>query len=144
MVYTIAPRFGCAQRAGGDAEPGQDQRLWSVARARLHRLLLGGAQGRRAAPGGAIRRAGEAEIVAQRRPFVFGAEEAAPLQLGNQMVDDVIQPAREDERHDVEPVRRARREPLLEIVGDPLRRAVDDAMGAGARDAPKRPPRACK
>ena len=39
----------------------------------------------------AVDRPGQAEIAAQRRGLVFGAEQAAALQFGNDEIDEVLQ-----------------------------------------------------
>src|ERR1700722_2964641 len=75
------------------------------------------------------------EIFAQRLAFVFATEQAAALQLRNEQIDDVLDPARYRQRQDVEAVGRAAAEPLFERVGDFGRGADDDAVAALAVDA---------
>ena len=76
----------------------------------------------------------QAEIFAQRLAFVFGAEQAAPLQFGDHHVDEIVEPAWQERRHDVEAVAAILAEPLFHHVGDGLRRAIDDRLGARAGD----------
>src|SRR5580692_1444122 len=54
----------------------------------------------------AIMRKRQAEIFAQRLAFVFATEQAAALQLGDEQLDDVLQPARKGQRQNVEAVGR--------------------------------------
>src|SRR5580704_10553800 len=83
----------------------------------------------------AIMRKRQAKILAQRLALIFRAEQAAALQLRNQHIDDVLDPARYRQRQDVEAVRRAAAEPLFERVGDFGRGAYDDPVAALAVDA---------
>src|SRR6185503_3640858 len=71
----------------------------------------------------AIVRARQAEVLAQGPALVLGAEDAAALQLGHDLVDEVVEPARQVGEHDVEAVGGFGLEPLLHLVGDHRRRA---------------------
>ena len=77
----------------------------------------------------------EAVVLAQGGAGVLGAEQAAPLQFGHDEVDEVVEPARQGRRHDVEAVRGAAGEPVLQLVGDLVRRAGEDAVPASAGEA---------
>src|ERR1700722_19524430 len=85
--------------------------------------------------GPAVGGVGQAEVFAQRLAFVFLAEQTAPLQLGDQQVDDVLKPAREGQRQDIEAVGRAAAEPELQAIGDFHRRADHHAVAALAVNA---------
>src|SRR6266404_4428393 len=64
--------------------------------------------------------AGEAEVLAQGLAFVFAAEEVAALQFGDDLVDEIVEAARDPREHDVEAVAGIAQEPLLHLVGDHL------------------------
>src|SRR5690606_18154345 len=72
------------------------------------------------------------QVIAEGCAAVFGAEEAAPLQLGHELVADQAQRVRVDRRSEDEPVARAGREPLLHNVGH-LRRGADERRVADRR-----------
>src|ERR1700722_10736900 len=52
----------------------------------------------------AILRPRKAEVFAQRLALVLGAEDAAPLQLGHDLVHEIVEAARQVGEHDVEAV----------------------------------------
>ena len=52
----------------------------------------------------AIRRTRLPKILPQRPTFVLAAEDAAPLQLRNNAVDEIVEAAGRIREHDVEPV----------------------------------------
>src|SRR6202034_208429 len=85
--------------------------------------------------GPAVGGVGQAEVFAERLAFVFLAEQPAPLQFGDQQVDDVLEPARESQRQDIEAVGCAAAEPKLQAIGDLRGRADHDAMAALAVNA---------
>src|SRR5579864_9498560 len=64
----------------------------------------------------------QAEIFAQRPAFVFAAEEAAALQLRDDPVDEIVEPAGDPREHDVEPVAGIAEKELLHLIDDRLRR----------------------
>src|SRR5215470_9991932 len=64
-------------------------------------------------PAMAALRALEPEVLAQRRAFVFGPEQAAPLQLRNHQRDEVVERAGQIGRHHVEAVAGVGAEPFL-------------------------------
>ncbi len=74
-------------------------------------------------------------MLAQGGAGVLGAEEAPALQLGDDGVDEDLEPAGQGRRHDVEAVRRALGEPPLEVVGDLVGRAREDTVPAAAGEA---------
>ena len=84
--------------------------------------------------GVAARRARDPEVLAQRRALVLVAEQAAPLQLGHDAVDERGERRRERGRDQVEPVGGAGAEPLVDRVGDLLRRAGHDAVAAAGAE----------
>lgn len=59
----------------------------------------------------------QAEIRPQRRAFVPGAVKAAPLQLGDDFVDEIVERTRQIGRQQIEPVGGLADEPMLELVG---------------------------
>ena len=71
-------------------------------------------------------------MVAQHRAAVFGAEEAAALQHRDNLGGERVELRRQQRRHDVEPVRGAAGEPVLDQIGDLLRRPGGDVMAARA------------
>lgn len=81
----------------------------------------------------AAERTRQREVVAQRTSFVIGAENAALLQQRNHAVGELLKPARQNIRHQIEAVGGAAFEPVLDVVGDLFRRADDDTMSAAAR-----------
>src|SRR5215471_6220661 len=60
----------------------------------------------------------QAQILAQGLAFVFSAEEAAALQFGHDLVDEIVQAARHIREHDVEPVAGVAEQPFLHLIGD--------------------------
>src|SRR5262245_6920074 len=62
----------------------------------------------------------QTKVIAQRGPRIVAPEQAAPLQLGHDEVDEIVERARKIGRHDDEAVGHAAGEPLLEFVGDAL------------------------
>src|SRR5262245_15800169 len=71
----------------------------------------------------AVLRPRQAQIFAQRRAFIFAAVDAAPLQLRYHLVDEIVEPGRQEREHDVEAVAAARDQPFLHLVGDGFWRA---------------------
>src|ERR1700680_4631113 len=81
--------------------------------------LLGGVQLPAGARGSvAAYRTFEPEIFAQCLALIFGTEQPAPLQLGHDQLHEVLAPARQMRRCNVETVTGAILEPLLHRVGD--------------------------
>ncbi|CAB3958132.1 hypothetical protein LMG7053_05550 [Achromobacter ruhlandii] len=74
-------------------------------------------------------------MLAQGRTVVFRAEQAAAAQFRQRQLDEVIQPAGQPRRHDVEAVGAVLLEPLLQLVGHALRRADHLLVAAGPGDA---------
>jgi hypothetical protein len=68
-------------------------------------------------------RARQAEVFAQGLALVLGAEQAAPLQLGHDLVHEVVETARQVGEHDVEAVAASVTSHSSIVVGDHLRRA---------------------
>jgi hypothetical protein len=64
-----------------------------------------------------VRGPGQAQVLAQGAALVFGAEQAAPAQLGQHQLDEVGQAVRQGRPHHVEAVGRAAAEPVFELVG---------------------------
>src|SRR5699024_9776188 len=62
-------------------------------------------------------RQSQPQVLPQRGPLVLAAEASAPLQHGHDLVDEVLDPAGEGGRHEVEAVGRARVDPPLDLVG---------------------------
>src|ERR1700759_5428537 len=79
-----------------------------------------------------IGRPRQTEIFAQGRAFVFAAEQAAPLQFGNDLLDEIFEAARENRKHDGKPVGAFGLEPLLHLVGNGLWRADHREAGIAA------------
>src|SRR5690606_16195351 len=82
----------------------------------------------RSSPGLAVD--GEAVVITQGAPLVLSPEQAATLQLRDDVVDEQLQPAGVDVALDVEAVSGAVLEPLLHGIGDLRRRADDHPVGA--------------
>src|SRR5438445_7852122 len=82
----------------------------------------------------AVRGAGQAEILPQGLAFIFAAEEAAPLEFGDDPVDKVVEAARDVREHDVEPVAGVAIEPFLHLVGDHLGGADEREAAIAAGD----------
>src|SRR5262249_52777805 len=86
---------------------GNDTEFWSQACSCFaHSLrcnILAQLRRRRAALHIAAHRPFEPEMLPQRTAFIFAAEQAAALQLGDHELDEVIKPARQIGRHHVEP-----------------------------------------
>jgi hypothetical protein len=78
--------------------------------------------------------AGEAEVFAQGLAFVFAAEEVAALEFGDDVVDEIVDAARDSGEHDVEAVAGVALEPLLHLVGDHLRGADHGEAAVAAGD----------
>src|ERR1700742_2074162 len=70
-----------------------------------------------------IGRTRKAEMVAQRRAGVFLAEDTTALQLGHDLVRDVVEPLRQVGKHHIEAVAAFGDEPFFHRIGDGLRRA---------------------
>src|SRR6478752_3521352 len=79
---------------------------------------------------------GESVVLAQGAAFVVGAEQAALLQDGHDVIHEMLERARQHRRHDVEAVRRAVLPPMLDGVGHLLWRARERAVPAPAAQAP--------
>ena len=60
----------------------------------------------------------QTQIFAQRRAFVFAAEQAAPLQLGNDLDAKIFEPARQIREHHRKAVGALGLDPLLHLVRD--------------------------
>src|SRR5690606_32288807 len=58
------------------------------------------------------------EVAAQRGGLVLAPEQAAALQLGYDVVDEILERAGQRRRHQVEAVRAAVADPMLHAVGD--------------------------
>src|SRR5262249_24313689 len=71
-------------------------------------------------------------VYAQRRALVLRAEEAAILQLGDDQIDKVAEPARQVGGMDEETVDAVAAEPRLHVVGDVDRRADQRPLPARA------------
>src|SRR5262249_2312833 len=75
-------------------------------------------------------RPGQAVMLTQRLALIGRAEPPAPLQQRDHLRAEDVQHRRQQRRHDVEAVSRAIGEPLLDQVGDLLRRAGKGEMAA--------------
>ena len=69
-----------------------------------------------------------AEILAQHRPFIFRAKQAAALQFRDDQIDEVVDRAGHMRRQQVEAVGGLLDEPLLQLVGDRRGRADQGPM----------------
>src|SRR5262245_21597320 len=128
-TISLSGRFGngCAPAAGGSSA--------AAARAEINARRVGEVamcspsrssrfqSGRRGRPR-------QPEVIAQRGARIVAPEQAAPLQLGDDEVDEIVERARKIRGHDDEPVRHAAGEPLLELVGEALGRTGDHPMPA--------------
>ena len=65
-----------------------------------------------------VRWARQPQMFAQRDAFVFAAEQSAPLQLGNDAVDEVVEAAGQIWEHHGKTVRTLARQPLLHLIGN--------------------------
>ena len=74
----------------------------------------------------------EAEVVAQRGSCVLRAEQPASAQDRHDLLDEDLDPPGQPRRHHVEAVGGALLGPLLDRVGDLVRRAGDDPVAARA------------
>ena len=74
----------------------------------------------------------QAVMLTQGLARIGGAEQAAPLQDRDHLRAEDVQHRRQQRRHDVEAVRRAVGEPVLDQIGNLLRRASKGEMAAGA------------
>jgi hypothetical protein len=83
--------------------------------------------------GAAARRAGQAEILAERAARVLGRQQAALLQDRHHVVDEVLGRARQIREADVEAVGGLGAEPGFDVVGDLLGRAGDDGAAGHAQ-----------
>ena len=72
-------------------------------------------------------------MLAQRCAFVLGAEQSTMLQHRNHQIDEIVAPARQVRRRDVETVAGALLEPCLHHIGD-LVGGADDIEAAHAGD----------
>src|SRR3712207_5458260 len=63
----------------------------------------------------------QAEVLAQRRPLVLGAERAALLQQGHDAVGEAVEPAGRDVGDEDETVAGARLDVLVQVARDGLR-----------------------
>src|SRR5690606_29357326 len=71
----------------------------------------------------------QAQILAQRLAFVFRAEQAAPLQFGDELEHDVVDAAGIVAGHQAEAVAGLLLEPLLHDISDLLWRTAHQVMG---------------
>src|ERR1700722_2474424 len=78
-------------------------------------------------------RAGQPEVVAQRRAGVLMPEDPALAQQGHHVIDEQLEPGREVVSAQVEPVGGPLVEPVLDGVRDLLRRADDLAVPGPVR-----------
>jgi hypothetical protein len=76
-------------------------------------------------------------MVAQRRAAIVLAEQAAPLQDRHHCVDENLEPRRQHIRHQVEAIGGASSKPCLDVVGDGLGSAYDDAVTDSAAKRPE-------
>jgi hypothetical protein len=74
-------------------------------------------------------------MLAQHLARVGGAEQPAPLQQRDHLGAEHVEHRRQDRRHDVEAVGGAIAEPVLDQIGDLLRRAGGGEMAARAGEA---------
>src|SRR5215217_4750442 len=84
--------------------------------------------------GPAVGRIRQAEIAAQGRVFVFGAEQAAVLQLGDDQFNEIVEAGRQPGRQDVETISGFVFEPFLQCIDDDLGGADDGEMPARRGD----------
>src|SRR5450830_1129673 len=70
------------------------------------------------------------QMIAQRAALIFGAEQAASLQLRHHQINEIIKSGREVGWHDVETIGSLSMEPFFQCIGNVLRRAADDAVTA--------------
>src|SRR4029077_1947901 len=63
----------------------------------------------------AVRRPRQAEIFPHRRACLFAAEEAAPLQFGNDLIDEIVEAAGQIRKHDRKTVGAFGLEPFLHL-----------------------------
>lgn len=74
-------------------------------------------------------------MLAQGTSGVLGAEQPPVLEDRHNVVDEVLQAARQMRRHHIETVGGSLREPLFELVGDLLRGPGEDPVAAAAAEA---------
>src|SRR5262245_646625 len=129
-TISLSGRFGngCAPAAGGSSAAAKRterraRRVNECAMCSLNEFLSRFQSGRRGRPR-------QPEVIAQRGARIVAPEQAAPLQLGHDEVDEIVERARKIRGHDDEPVRHAAGEPLLELVGEALGRTGDHPMPA--------------
>src|SRR3954470_4327908 len=60
----------------------------------------------------------KSEMFAQGTALVFGPEQAASPQFGQQQLDEIVEPAGQERRHQVEAIAAVSAKPLLHLVGD--------------------------
>ncbi|MEU5807538.1 hypothetical protein [Streptomyces sp. NPDC047718] len=72
-------------------------------------------------------------------PPVLGPQQPAPLEDGEDLVDEVGEPGRQDRGHDGEPVGGTADEPFLQLVGDLLGRPGVHAVAAPGLQPGDRP-----
>src|SRR5579863_6899941 len=80
----------------------------------------------------AVARPRQTEILAQSLTFVFAPEYATPLQFRHDLIDEIVEPARQIRKHDGEAIARLGRQPLFHFVGDGFRRADHGQAGITA------------
>src|SRR5467141_2564525 len=76
------------------------------------------------------RRPGQTVMLAQHCPGVFGPEQPAPLQNRDHLGAEHVELRRQQRRHDIEPVRGAVCEPILDQLGNLFRGPGGDKMPA--------------
>ena len=79
-------------------------------------------------------RCAKSQILAQRRAFIFAAEQATAAQFRQHEIDEIAKADRQMRRHDVKAIGGTACEPVLHLVGDLCRRADDLAVTARAGD----------
>src|SRR4051794_18526965 len=60
----------------------------------------------------------KSEMFAQGTALIFGPEQAASSQFGQHQLDEIIETAGQERRHQVEPIAAVHAKPLLHLVGD--------------------------
>ena len=79
-----------------------------------------------------IGRPRQAEVFAQRLAFIFATEQAAALQFGNDLIDEIVETAGQIREHDGKAVRAFGLKPFLHFVGDGLCGADHGKAGIAA------------
>ena len=76
----------------------------------------------------------QAIVFPQRSAFILRAEASAALEDGDHFIGKHVQHLRQQQGHDIEPVRGAVIDPIFDRVCDLFRGAGNDEMPAGARE----------